>query len=124
MRISDWSSDVCSSDLLAVALVEGSRENMKVTSQDDLRAAERWLRGAQDTVPYETRVGQGFDVHAFGPGDQVTLCGVRIAHDAGLVGHSAPAVGLQALTDAITGSHRGRNLGQTSRAACRGQVGP
>src|SRR3546814_6429126 len=111
MRISDWSSDVCSSDLLAVALVEGSRENMKVTSQDDLRAAERWLRGAQDTVPYETRVGQGFDVHAFGPGDQVTLCGVRIAHDAGLVGHSDADVGLHALTDAILGALGAGDIG-------------
>src|SRR3546814_16615108 len=77
---------------------------MKVTSQDDLRAAERWLRGAQDTALYETRVGQGFDAHAFGPGDQVTLCGIRIAHDAGLVGHSDADVGLHAPTDAILGA--------------------
>ncbi|MGF1592020.1 MAG: bifunctional 2-C-methyl-D-erythritol 4-phosphate cytidylyltransferase/2-C-methyl-D-erythritol 2,4-cyclodiphosphate synthase [Kiloniellaceae bacterium] len=92
---------------LAVALVEGSRENMKVTSQDDLRAAERWLRGAQE----ETRVGQGFDVHAFGPGDHVTLCGVRIAHDAGLAGHSDADVGLHALTDAILGALGAGDIG-------------
>ena len=85
---------------LAVALVEGSRENIKVTSQDDLKTAERWLRGGQT----ETRVGQGFDVHAFGPGDHVTLCGLRIAHDAGLAGHSDADVGLHALTDAILGA--------------------
>lgn len=96
---------------LAVALVEGSRENMKVTSQDDLRAAERWLRGAQDTALYETRVGQGFDVHAFGPGDQVTLCGIRIPHDAGLVGHSDADVGLHALTDAILGALGAGDIG-------------
>jgi 2-C-methyl-D-erythritol 4-phosphate cytidylyltransferase/2-C-methyl-D-erythritol 2,4-cyclodiphosphate synthase len=92
---------------LAVALVEGSRENMKVTSQDDLRAAERWLRGAQE----ETRVGQGFDVHAFGPGDHVTLCGLRIDHDAGLVGHSDADVGLHALTDAILGALGAGDIG-------------
>ncbi|MGF1631161.1 MAG: bifunctional 2-C-methyl-D-erythritol 4-phosphate cytidylyltransferase/2-C-methyl-D-erythritol 2,4-cyclodiphosphate synthase [Kiloniellaceae bacterium] len=92
---------------LAVALVEGSLENMKVTSQDDLRTAERWLRGAQE----ETRVGQGFDVHAFGPGDHVTLCGLRIDHDAGLVGHSDADVGLHALTDAILGALGAGDIG-------------
>jgi 2-C-methyl-D-erythritol 4-phosphate cytidylyltransferase/2-C-methyl-D-erythritol 2,4-cyclodiphosphate synthase len=80
---------------------------MKVTSQDDLRAAERWLRGAQE----ETRVGQGFDVHAFGPGDHVTLCGLRIDHDAGLVGHSDADVGLHALTDAILGALGAGDIG-------------
>jgi 2-C-methyl-D-erythritol 4-phosphate cytidylyltransferase/2-C-methyl-D-erythritol 2,4-cyclodiphosphate synthase len=94
---------------LAVALVEGSRENMKVTSQEDLDIAERWLRGA--AAGNETRVGQGFDVHAFGPGDQVTLCGVRIDHDAGLVGHSDADVGLHALTDAILGALAAGDIG-------------
>jgi 2-C-methyl-D-erythritol 4-phosphate cytidylyltransferase/2-C-methyl-D-erythritol 2,4-cyclodiphosphate synthase len=50
------------------------------------------------------RVGSGFDVHAFGPGDHVTLCGVRIAHDRSLVGHSDADVALHALTDAILGA--------------------
>jgi 2-C-methyl-D-erythritol 4-phosphate cytidylyltransferase/2-C-methyl-D-erythritol 2,4-cyclodiphosphate synthase len=92
---------------LAVTLVEGSRENMKVTSQDDLAVAERWLRGAQE----ETRVGQGFDVHAFGPGGHVTLCGIRVPHDAGLVGHSDADVGLHALTDAILGALGAGDIG-------------
>lgn len=51
-----------------------------------------------------TRIGQGFDVHQFGPGDAVWLCGVRIAHGQGLVGHSDADVGLHALTDALLGS--------------------
>jgi 2-C-methyl-D-erythritol 4-phosphate cytidylyltransferase/2-C-methyl-D-erythritol 2,4-cyclodiphosphate synthase len=92
---------------LAVTLVEGSRENMKVTSQEDLAVAERWLRGAQE----ETRVGQGFDVHAFGPGDHVTLCGIRVPHDAGLVGHSDADAGLHALTDAILGALGAGDIG-------------
>ena len=92
---------------LTVRLVEGSRENLKVTSQDDLQTAERWLRGQQD----ETRIGQGFDVHAFGPGDHVTLCGVRVDHDAGLVGHSDADVGLHALTDAILGALGAGDIG-------------
>lgn len=93
---------------LPVALVEGGQENMKVTTQEDLEGAERWLRGA---VAFETRVGQGFDVHAFGPGDHVTLCGLRIDHDAGLVGHSDADVGLHALTDAILGALGAGDIG-------------
>ena len=54
---------------LPVALVEGDQENIKVTTQEDLEGAERWLRGGQTT---DVRVGQGYDVHAFGPGDHVT----------------------------------------------------
>ncbi len=50
------------------------------------------------------RVGTGFDVHRFGPGDHVWLCGVRVAHDAGLVGHSDADVALHALTDALLGA--------------------
>jgi len=50
------------------------------------------------------RVGQGFDVHAFGPGDHVMLCGVRIAHDRGVRAHSDGDVGLHALCDALLGA--------------------
>ena len=52
----------------------------------------------------ETRVGTGFDVHPFEPGDAVWLGGVRIEHTAKLVGHSDADVALHALTDAILGS--------------------
>ncbi|MCH6588164.1 MAG: 2-C-methyl-D-erythritol 2,4-cyclodiphosphate synthase [Proteobacteria bacterium] len=60
----------------------------------------------------ETRVGQGFDVHRFGPGDQVMLCGIAIPHDAGLLGHSDADVGLHALTDAILGALGAGDIGQ------------
>ncbi|MBZ2188381.1 2-C-methyl-D-erythritol 2,4-cyclodiphosphate synthase [Alcanivorax sp. JB21] len=50
------------------------------------------------------RIGQGFDVHAFGPGDHVMLGGVRIAHDQGLVAHSDGDVALHALCDALLGA--------------------
>src|SRR5262249_43506937 len=74
--------------------VSGSEDNLKVTTADDLDAAERLLLARLGDV----RVGQGFDVHAFGPGDHVMICGVRIAHDRSLVGHSDADVGLHALT--------------------------
>lgn len=85
---------------LAVALVTGSEANIKVTTEEDLERARRWL--GQGTG--ETRSGLGFDVHAFGPGNSLTLCGVDIAHDRGLVGHSDADVAMHALTDAILGA--------------------
>lgn len=50
------------------------------------------------------RIGHGYDVHAFGPGDQVTIGGVSIAFDRGLVAHSDGDVALHALCDAILGA--------------------
>lgn len=85
---------------LAVTLVEGSSDNLKITTAEDLARAE-WLIGVG--LP-EFRNGSGFDVHRFGPGDHVMLCGVRVTHGQGLIGHSDADVGLHALTDAILGA--------------------
>ena len=52
----------------------------------------------------DIRLGNGFDVHAFGPGDAVVLCGVRVPHEAGLSGHSDADVAMHAVTDAIYGA--------------------
>jgi 2-C-methyl-D-erythritol 4-phosphate cytidylyltransferase/2-C-methyl-D-erythritol 2,4-cyclodiphosphate synthase len=78
----------------------GDPMNVKVTTMQDLRAAEARLMGAAA----ETRVGQGFDVHAFAPGDHVWLCGLRIPHTQALSGHSDADVALHALADAIYGA--------------------
>ena len=50
------------------------------------------------------RVGTGFDVHAFKPGNKIHLCGVEIPFRKGLDGHSDADVALHALTDAILGA--------------------
>ncbi|NRB72698.1 MAG: 2-C-methyl-D-erythritol 2,4-cyclodiphosphate synthase [Xanthomonadales bacterium] len=50
------------------------------------------------------RIGQGFDVHAFGAGDHVLLGGVRIPHEQGLLAHSDGDVVLHALSDALLGA--------------------
>ena len=55
-----------------------------------------------DLPPF--RIGQGYDVHAFGEGDHVMLGGVRIAHERGLLAHSDGDVALHALCDAILGA--------------------
>ena len=50
------------------------------------------------------RIGQGFDVHAFGDGDHVMLGGVRVPHDRGVVAHSDGDVAIHALCDALLGA--------------------
>ena len=79
---------------------EGDPDNVKVTTLKDLEAAEARLAASLG----ETRVGQGFDVHAFAPGNHLWLCGVNIAHSAGLIGHSDADVALHALADAVYGA--------------------
>ena len=93
---------------LKVKLVLGSEENLKITTEEDLARAERLLlaRGG------DLRAGFGFDVHRFGPGDHIMLCGVRVPHGQGLVGHSDADVGLHALTDAVLGALGAGDIGQ------------
>ena len=57
------------------------------------------------------RIGQGFDVHRWGPGSSVWLCGVEIPHDRTLIGHSDADAGLHALTDAILGAIADGDIG-------------
>lgn len=60
----------------------------------------------------DIRLGNGFDVHAFGPGQSVILCGVEIPFDHGLSGHSDADVGMHAITDAIYGALASGDIGQ------------
>ncbi|MCJ8520563.1 2-C-methyl-D-erythritol 4-phosphate cytidylyltransferase/2-C-methyl-D-erythritol 2,4-cyclodiphosphate synthase [Pseudorhizobium tarimense] len=83
---------------IAVALVEGSPDNVKLTVKRDLIMANQKLSAA--ALP-DVRTGNGYDVHQLEPGDGVTLCGVFIAHDQKLKGHSDADVALHALTDAL-----------------------
>jgi len=93
-EIAEWAG-------LRVAMVAGDRDNIKITHPEDFRRAQRIIEGDR-TV--ETRIGTGFDVHPFAPGDAVWLGGVRIPHTASLKGHSDADVALHALTDAILGA--------------------
>jgi len=82
-----------------VAIVAGSEDNLKITHPEDFTRAARILGTDMDI-----RTGNGYDVHRFGPGDHVILCGVRIPHDRALQGHSDADVGLHTVTDAIYGA--------------------
>ncbi|CAN7345295.1 bifunctional 2-C-methyl-D-erythritol 4-phosphate cytidylyltransferase/2-C-methyl-D-erythritol 2,4-cyclodiphosphate synthase [Phenylobacterium sp. LjRoot219] len=83
----------------SVAMTPGDPMLMKLTYPEDFLMAEQ-LAASRRIV----RMGQGIDAHRFGPGDVVWLCGVRIEHDFGLVGHSDADCGLHALTDAVLGA--------------------
>ena len=61
------------------------------------------------------RVGTGFDVHAFGPGEHVMLGGVRVAHTQGVLAHSDGDVLLHALTDALLGAAGLGDIGEHFR---------
>ncbi|MEM1302533.1 MAG: bifunctional 2-C-methyl-D-erythritol 4-phosphate cytidylyltransferase/2-C-methyl-D-erythritol 2,4-cyclodiphosphate synthase [Pseudomonadota bacterium] len=92
---------------LDVAIVEGDEANLKITHPQDFDRAARILESADMDI----RLGNGFDVHKFGPGDAVTLCGVSIPFDKGLVGHSDADVGMHAVTDAIYGALADGDIG-------------
>ena len=50
------------------------------------------------------RIGQGYDVHRLVPGRELVLCGVKIPHSTGLLGHSDADVAVHALMDALIGA--------------------
>ena len=84
-------------------LIAGRADNIKVTTADDLALAAAILECC-DAGEELMRIGSGFDVHAFGPGDSIVLGGVRIPHTRGVVAHSDGDVVLHALCDALLGA--------------------
>ncbi|MFM8939963.1 MAG: bifunctional 2-C-methyl-D-erythritol 4-phosphate cytidylyltransferase/2-C-methyl-D-erythritol 2,4-cyclodiphosphate synthase [Phenylobacterium sp.] len=95
-----------------IALVAGDPRLFKLTWPEDFDMAESRARPAPTAGAREVRMGQGIDAHRWGPGDGVWLCGVRIPHDAALVGHSDADAGLHALTDALLGAIGEGDIGQ------------
>lgn len=84
-----------------VALIQGDPRLMKLTYPEDFAMAEALLPRPNR---YQTRIGSGYDVHRWGPGGSVWLCGIEVPHDQTLIGHSDADAGLHALTDAILGA--------------------
>src|SRR3984957_8346485 len=81
---------------LTVATFEGDPANMKLTTPEDFVREEARLGTALGDI----RTGTGYEVHAFGDGDQLMICGVRVPHTRGFLAHSDGDVGLHALVDA------------------------
>jgi 2-C-methyl-D-erythritol 4-phosphate cytidylyltransferase/2-C-methyl-D-erythritol 2,4-cyclodiphosphate synthase len=92
---------------LDVAITQGDPRNIKITNPDDFSRVINMLGPDMDV-----RCGNGYDVHRFGDGDHVWLCGVQIPHGRGLQGHSDADVGMHAVTDAIYGALGMGDIGQ------------
>ncbi len=92
---------------LTVATFEGDVANMKLTTPEDFVREEARLAALLGDI----RTGTGYDVHAFGPGDHVMICGVRVPHTKGFLAHSDGDVGLHALVDAILGALADGDIG-------------
>ncbi len=92
---------------MKVTVFAGEPGNIKLTTPDDFTRAE----ATQSAALGDIRTGSGLDVHAFAPGDHVTLGGVRIPHTHALTGHSDADVALHALTDAILGALADGDIG-------------
>lgn len=84
-------------------VVLGSRSNIKITYRDDLALAAFYLRDAGESS-MTFRIGQGYDVHRFGEGDHIMLCGVAVPHTQGVIAHSDGDVAIHALCDALLGA--------------------
>jgi 2-C-methyl-D-erythritol 4-phosphate cytidylyltransferase/2-C-methyl-D-erythritol 2,4-cyclodiphosphate synthase len=92
---------------LTVATFEGDPANMKLTTPEDFAREEARLAAQLGDV----RTGTGYDVHAFGEGDHLMLCGIRVPHSKGFLAHSDGDVGLHALVDAILGALADGDIG-------------
>ena len=98
-----------------IAVVLGDEDNIKVTTPDDLMRMEEIMSDdsaqAKPVRSPSFRIGSGYDVHKLGPGDHVTLCGVEIASERALIGHSDADVALHAVTDAVFGAIADGDIG-------------
>jgi len=106
---SDFTDDAALAEWagLTVATFEGDVANMKLTTPEDFVREESRLASALGDI----RTGTGYDVHAFGAGDHVMICGVRVPHTKGFLAHSDGDVGLHALVDAILGALADGDIG-------------
>ncbi|SDP51452.1 bifunctional 2-C-methyl-D-erythritol 4-phosphate cytidylyltransferase/2-C-methyl-D-erythritol 2,4-cyclodiphosphate synthase [Afipia sp. GAS231] len=106
---SDFTDDAALAEWagLTVATFEGDPANMKLTTPEDFVREEARLASQLGDI----RTGTGYDVHAFGDGDHLMICGVRVPHTRGFLAHSDGDVGLHALVDAILGALADGDIG-------------
>lgn len=106
---SDFTDDAALAEWagLTVATFEGDAGNIKLTTPEDFVREEARLAAELGDV----RTGTGYDVHAFGEGDHLMICGVRVPHTKGFLAHSDGDVGLHALVDAILGALADGDIG-------------
>jgi 2-C-methyl-D-erythritol 4-phosphate cytidylyltransferase / 2-C-methyl-D-erythritol 2,4-cyclodiphosphate synthase len=89
---------------IKVRVIAGRDANRKLTTADDMKAADQALHAKSWAERPDIRMGQGIDFHEFVKGPGVTLCGVKIPHSHKLKGHSDADAPMHALTDALLGA--------------------
>ena len=106
---SDFTDDAALAEWagLTVSTFDGDAANMKLTTPEDFVREEARLASELGDI----RTGTGYDVHAFGEGDHLMICGVRVPHSRGFLAHSDGDVGLHALVDAILGALADGDIG-------------
>jgi 2-C-methyl-D-erythritol 4-phosphate cytidylyltransferase/2-C-methyl-D-erythritol 2,4-cyclodiphosphate synthase len=97
---------------MKVRIAAGDQANRKLTTNHDVRVADKEVSARLFVERPDVRTGQGIDFHVFEPGDGVFLCGVKIPHTSKLKGHSDADVAMHALTDAILGAIGESDIGQ------------
>jgi 2-C-methyl-D-erythritol 4-phosphate cytidylyltransferase/2-C-methyl-D-erythritol 2,4-cyclodiphosphate synthase len=96
----------------AVYCVPGDASNLKVTTPEDIRAAQSYLEGVSGALMTGIRVGIGYDIHSLAEGRRLILGGVPIEHSAGLFGHSDADAVTHAICDALLGAATLGDIGQ------------
>jgi 2-C-methyl-D-erythritol 4-phosphate cytidylyltransferase / 2-C-methyl-D-erythritol 2,4-cyclodiphosphate synthase len=94
---------------IPVAIVPGSQNNFKITTEEDFERACRMVSMLLQNTKEETRCGSGFDVHAFREREKdennfIRICGIDVEFDKKIEAHSDGDVGIHALIDALLGA--------------------
>ena len=94
-----------------VRVVAGSRDNLKITTPEDLEIAEDILRRRDEGLDRSFRIGQGYDAHRLVEGRRLVLGGVDVPFERGLMGHSDADVLSHAIVDAVLGGLAAGDIG-------------
>ena len=102
---------------IPVAIVPGSQNNFKITTEEDYDRAKHMIPFLIDDCREETRCGIGFDVHGFrkiekGEDNFIRICGAEIEFDKKILAHSDGDVGIHALIDALLGAIGQGDIGE------------
>lgn len=87
-----------------IKAVEGSYDNIKLTTSEDIHTAQKILADREKSFSPQIRIGTGFDTHALSPDRSLIIGGVEIPYEKGLLGHSDADVLLHAIIDALFGA--------------------
>ncbi len=102
---------------IPVAIVPGSQNNFKITTEEDYDRAKRMVSFLIHEIKEETRCGSGFDVHAFrdkkkGENNFIRICGIDVEFEKKIEAHSDGDVGIHAAIDALLGAIGDGDIGE------------